>query len=574
MDRRLTNTEESIGGGPGKATHGVATVGANLPFIMSLRVKTEFIFTRLILWSWMTLSAVDAAGSVGKPGLLHSNAYRNYVEAFNANDSEANELTFSNVQAWQFLEVNIPLFDCPDKVLEEIYYFRWWTFRKHIKNTDDGYVITEFLPPVKWAGRNNTISCAAAHHYREGRWLRNSRYLDDYSRFWLKKGGALRKYSFWVADSIWNQYLVTGNRADLESLLPALVANYHEWGKSHQVKSGLFWQNPSADGMEVAASGNARFRPTINSYMFGESYAIAEIAALVGKAEIAATFGQEARHIKELVQRRLWDTSAEFFKSCHGRVDAETFSDVRELHGFTPWYFNLPDPGFEAAWKQVIDPRGFAAPYGLTTVEQRSPRFKLDYEGHECQWNGPSWPYATSITLTAMANLLNVYDQSVIDRRNYLDALHTYAQAQHLVKSDGRQVPWIDENLNPYTGDWIARSRILAWERSDPKKWQNKGGTSERGKDYNHSTFCDLIISGLVGIRPRQDNMIEINPLVPPDAWDYFCLDGVRYHGHDITVVYDKTGKRYGIGSGLRVIVDGVTVATFPEIGRLIGALP
>ena len=26
----------------------------------------------------------------------------------------------------------------------------------------------------------------------------------------------------------------------------------------------------------------------------------------------------------------------------------------------------------------------------------------------------------------------------------------------------------------------------------------DKGG-KERGKDYNHSTFCDLIINGLIG---------------------------------------------------------------------------
>ena len=44
---------------------------------------------------------------------------------------------------------NVPRFDCPDKEIEEIYHFRWWTFRKHVKETPDGFVITEFLPKVK-----------------------------------------------------------------------------------------------------------------------------------------------------------------------------------------------------------------------------------------------------------------------------------------------------------------------------------------------------------------------------------------------------------------------------------------
>jgi hypothetical protein len=50
--------------------------------------------------------------------------------------------------------------------------------------------------------------------------------------------------------------------------------------------------------------------------------------------------------------------------------------DVRELRGYTPWYFNLPEPGkgCEVAWKQLMDPKGFYAPYGPTTAEQRRPK--------------------------------------------------------------------------------------------------------------------------------------------------------------------------------------------------------
>lgn len=94
-------------------------------------------------------------------------------------------------------------------------------------------------------------------------------------------------------------------------------------------------------------------------------------------------------------------------------------ADVREQHGFTPWYFNLPDKnkGYEAAWSQLMDPQGFHAPYGPTTAEQRHPRFQISYKGHECQWNGPSWPLSTSITLTGLANVLNNYPQNVIGRQ-------------------------------------------------------------------------------------------------------------------------------------------------------------
>ncbi len=110
------------------------------------------------------------------------------------------------------------------------------------------------------------------------------------------------------------------------------------------------------------------------------------------------------------------------------------------------------------------------------------------------------------------------------------------------------------------------------------KSWKNgtwdagKGG-KERGKDYNHSGYCDLIISGLVGLRPRPDDIIEVNPLVGTDMRDWFCLDNVLYHGRIITIVWDKTGNKYNKGKGLRVLANGKEIARSETIGRVTGKL-
>lgn len=50
-------------------------------------------------------------------------------------------------------------------------------------------------------------------------------------------------------------------------------------------------------------------------------------------------------------------------------------------------------------------------------------------------------------------------------------------------------------------------------------------GGYERGKDYNHSMYCDLIITGLLGIDPSQEPP-AVKPLIPED-WEYFLLEGV-----------------------------------------------
>ena len=288
---------------------------------------------------------------------------------------------------------------------------------------------------------------------------------------------------------------------------------------------------------------------------------------LAGKKDLAAAYQAKAAKLKKLVQGGLWDGKGKFFKTLPEGEDKMPV-DVREVQGYIPWYFNLPDAGYEEAWKQLMDPKGFYAPFGPTTAEQCHPKFTISYQGHQCQWNGPSWPFATTQTLVALGNLLNNYKQNTISKSDYFATLKIYTKSHRLKREDGRVVPWIDENLNPYTGDWIARTRLKTWKDGT---WDPRKGGKERGKDYNHSSYCDLIISGLVGLRPRPDDIVEVNPLVPADTWDWFCLDNVLYHGRIITILWDKTGKKYNRGKGLRVFANGREIAQSETIGRVTG---
>jgi len=496
-------------------------------------------------------------------GILEPEWFHHYVEDFNASDDELYPSEISNFNAWEFLRANIPLFECPDHDLEEVYYFRWWTYRKHIKHTPDGFIITEFQPDVPWAGKYNSINCAAGHHIYEGRWMHDPKYLSDYSVFWLRKGGGIRTYSFWVADALWNRFLVTGDEREIRELLPDLVNNYVEWEKGNLDSSGLFWQEDGKDGMEVSVGGSG-CRATINTYMFADAQAISKIADLLGKKEMSSEFQMKSKGIKKLVQEKLWNINQQFFETLPRHATHLNWAGVRELHGFTPWYANLPDRGFESAWSQIMDTNGFFASYGPTTTERRNRGFALSYQGHECQWNGPGWPYSTSVTLTAMANLLDNYSQNFVGKKDYYTLLKIYAHSQQLKLDSGKVVPWIDDNINPDTGDWMARTMMKS----------RKGEIHERGKDYNHSTFCDLIINGLIGLRPQVGNKVEISPLIPDGQWDYFCLDNVLYHGHSLSIFYDKTGRRYGKGKGLRVFADGVEIAHARRLQKLYAILP
>jgi len=195
-----------------------------------------------------------------------------------------------------------------------------------------------------------------------------------------------------------------------------------------------------------------------------------------------------------------------------------------------------------------MDPQYFAAPFGPTTTERNDPMFLVT--DHCCWWSGQSWPYATTQTLVAMANLLNNYKQSAVTREDYAKLLKTYSMTQ---RKNGK--PYIAEGANPDTGSWAGYD------------------SPNHSEHYFHSGYTDLVITGLAGLRPRADDTIEVNPLIP-DAWDYFCLDDVAYHGRRVSIVWDTTGAHYGRGAGLQLIVDGKTLASSPTLGRLTAQLP
>jgi hypothetical protein len=502
-------------------------------------------------------SAAGAQDTLSRP-LLRPDSFRHYFNGFARDEGEM--LGSAPPVPWDWFVANIPWLDTPDPELNEIYYFRWYAFQKHLKRIPGGYIITEFLDNVSWAGKYNAIDCPAGHHIREARWLRDPEYVDDYTRFWFGPDGEPRRYSFWAADSVYELYLATGDRDLATGLLPELETNYRAWEATHQDSNGLFWQIDDRDGMEDSISGNG-YRPTINSYMYGDAIAIAKIAEMAGMRDDAAAYRGKAAQLRSLIETRLWNPGAQFYETVPRGADSG-WSDVRELIGYIPWYFNIPPADHDAAWKFLFDPRGFAGKYGPTTAERCSPRFGYKV-AHECLWNGPSWPYATTQTLVALANLLNGPEQTVMTEADYFRLLSTYTDSQHIRLPSGRVIPWIDEDLDADTGQWIARS-ILVAQHALPKN---------RGRYYNHSGFADLVITGLIGLRPAENNQVVLHPLIPAGSWDYFALDGLPYHGHLLTIYYDRDGSRYHRGAGLHILCGGHTIAQADGLQPLTGSL-
>lgn len=491
-----------------------------------------------------------SADTDASAAVLKYDDFKHYATYFNSMEDENIVQAIPNAAASDWMKENIPLFECPQKNFEEMYYYRWWSLRKHIKDTPVGYGMTEFLVNRSYADKYNLIACAIGHHIYESRWLRNRDYLDQIIHTWYRgnDGGPMakmRNFSSWNIDALYNRFLVDGNRGFLSDMIPDLVEEYKRWESTHRWDNGLYWQGDVQDGMEESISGGRRkkyARPTINSYMYGNAKALSNMGILFGNEKLAMDFGLRADTLKQLVQDKLWNEDNHFFET----LRPDSFANTREAIGYIPWYFNLPDAErYDIAWKQITDEGGFSAPYGLTTAERRHPEFRTRGVG-KCEWDGAIWPFASSQTLTAMANFMNNYPQSVMTDSIYFRQMELYVESQY-----HRGRPYIGEYLDEVTGYWLK-------------------GDQERSRYYNHSTFNDLMITGLIGLRPRIDNTIEVNPLIPEDKWDWFCLDNIPYHGQNLTIVWDRYGDRYHLGKGLRVLVNGVQVGHSDTLSRLI----
>ena len=145
----------------------------------------------------------------------------------------------------------------------------------------------------------------------------------------------------------------------------------------------------------------------------------------------------------------------------------------------------------------------------------------------------------------------------------------------------------ISDSTNNNNNNNNNNNGVLSRINAVKEKLKKKGGIN-RGKDYNHSTFIDLIIAGLIGLQPsfkKQTNnnvlrnKLVINPLLPllwtnngdiRHKWSYYCLDGVLYHNHLITVLWDETGEKYQRGAGYKIYVDGVLKRSLKTIQKVI----
>jgi len=481
---------------------------------------------------------------------------------------------YGNDAAWY--RDRIPLFESSDQDITDVYYYRWSIFRAHQRDLGAyGYISTEFLDDVGWQTKPfASLNDATGFHLLEGRWCRDRRFKEDYATFMYSADSNSRQFSESMAAAVWQGYLVDGVKEDAIKRLSDMTRVYDAWDDSFDTSKGLYYVEPIRDATEYTISsidssggydgffGGDSFRPSINSYQYANALAIANMASLAGSMNSTVdTYTTRASALKTRVQEALWNTTFAHFIDRY-QVDNEnvTYWDPirgRELVGMVPWTHDLPDDNvdYAQAWSHILDSDKLRGEAGLRTVEPSYEYYmrQYRYEGPnpECQWNGPVWPFQMTQVLSGLANFLDHYvkgkEAGVINSDDYTNLLRQYAQ---LHRNPSTGILDLEEDYYPDTGLPIVGLK--------------------RSHHYFHSGFNDLVLSGLVGIRPSADDVLDIAPLASATQLTYFRAERIIYHGREIAVQWDKDGSHYGGNStGLTVEVDGEVVASSPSLTRL-----
>jgi hypothetical protein len=478
---------------------------------------------------------------------------------------------------------NVPAFMCSDPAVVKMYYYRWYLIKKASINARRFIPHHPYPDRVMYEGQagawfTKVIGLPLPLQILEARWLRDPAIAAGQARTALTKDDFF-DYLNWTPWAIWQLHLVRPNRDLIKDALPAMkrfVASeeakdddkdflptvWGSWitGMEYQPSFHYFteprWDHKRGD--EFVTDNQLTKDPSIYrkflplervdeaTYYYLNNLAVARASAALGESQVSSQYAARAESVRRSAVEKMWDPQTRFFYDLHPDTH-EKARDAKVVDGFFPFLFGeLARASELSLWDHLLDPKEFWTPWPVPTASRDCPAFdshglwKLgpnaspqDPYRYVDSWNGPTWIFSNALTAEALGSAARMSkDVRLIDAFNRLMKKYTEIQFLH----GDHSLPCTVEHYDSLTGENI---RLLA--------------------DYFHSFYNDLVIRYLVGIVPRQDDLIEIDPLARD--WRSFSIERVVYRGHSISV---KLGKSFV------VVIDGKTVLTSRSLKRFV----
>jgi hypothetical protein len=478
---------------------------------------------------------------------------------------------------------NVPYFDASDPAFKKMWYYRWWVARFQLvdMNTPDLHGFAFYEGKL---GFDNVIGFAVPVQLKELTYLRNPAYglsqIENSYRNRAPSGAVIdppgspywgETYSHWIAMAVAEFNRVHPiPQETLRQLLPEMAADVRAWLTAFDAdKDSLpesdrpritgydldilsYWYF-TGNRLDITADPPALERVDFASFVFGNASAVAELATAAGQPALAAEFTAIAARVRDATLTNLWDDDTAFFYP--RRAGDHVRAPVRELHGFFPFMTLLaPDePRYTRALAALVDPNEFWARYPPVITSQKYYRtwtWEMDGLTRNIA------PNPISMGARTLLQVLKHYHQSAITPKHFMELMNRYNELVYpgVMPND----PLWRPNVHEYYSKW------------EPYSASSRPKPSDISHDF-HSMYVSLIVEGAVGLTPREDERIELQPLA--QDWAYFVLDGLRYHGHDLTILWDRPDGqvRYdGYPEGFSLYIDGALAFTRPNLAHVL----
>ena len=478
---------------------------------------------------------------------------------------------------------NLPYIDVPKKAVQKAIDYRWWLERfnsldANIPGYDYQYPVT--IEGV--LGYNNAIILTQPMHLQDTKWLR-SPYLaygqllsagnSSQSSAFLDNPGNRNNwnnhYGQYLAEAGYEAFNVIGGGAEVAENFAYYFGHdatgqLEHYGNHIEGRDLIAYRNNymtgnDADTISMHAPGTGTWKAHgENAYVWAAADAAAKLYEQLGNTEQAKYYRDLADKIKADVLELMWCEECQKF---------ETYA-VRP----TGTQHNANQPNL-VKYTESNNYNYFAVglvPDDAASVTKYKEALKAFSNGKEF----PIFPFYTANQVhnqevSGSNNFSNI--NFTVQLRLYESALRTYDKEQTYITDDmlAMMAEWMAWNVYPDAGD-IRYPNNNEFHNIDGRTYENY----YRSWIYHNilGNYTYLFIEDMAGIQPRADEKIELSPI--DFSYDHFMVNNVRYHGHDLTVVWDKPddGKTWynECPEGYSLYIDGTLAFTLKDLAHVV----
>lgn len=489
----------------------------------------------------------------------------------------------------QFAE-DVPYVDVPDPAVKKAIIYRWWGERYNSLDANaPGYV---YQYPTTVEGSHlyqNAIALTQPMHLQDTKWLRtpylpygeilnigelsgSSAFLDSpghtswnnhYSQyigtagleaFNVHGGGTdiARKFAqYFESDGVGQLEHYDGN----DDNLIAYDANYMPGNDADAISFGFPKVNASAPGARTIE------RPE-SAYVWGAFDAARQLYGIAGADQSKIDEMASAQNrIRDSILDRLWSPDTRMFLAgtSHGALSAPSSGgkanplpvEARDL--IPAKESNLYDVYAQDLipfdqWETYVD--GF--------------RFLTYGDNH------PIFPFYTA----------NQYDRAgyrIGGSNNFSNINFTvqYRGVRSALRHYDPEQKYITPAYARRLLDWMAWSIYPNADARVANQAEFYSGWNPTAKTYNRNNPFHVMLGNMsyayvedmAGFQPRSDDKIELWPI--DLGYDHFMVNNLRYHGQDVTIVWDQDGSAYDLGAGYTLFLNGKKELTTDKLGKL-----